>query len=394
MEDLFDTLLFTRDPSPEQREALRAKLDEEEGLARAWAHWTRARTHLRDRLQERISDRRLLVLYVLDQEGDTAALTDSERAALDAARDDLERAIEDSPALQQIVERIREERADFEEAWALHEAENSESEARAAPSRDRTDRAPHAPDGRGRQRWTRRFALASLVVGLVVGALLLWPEGPSTTTVTVAEGERRTVELGDGSTVRLAGAATFTYPTAMNGDAPRRVTLDEGRAFFDVQHRQREASFVVQTPTATATVLGTKFGVTTTADTTEVLLASGSVRVGPADEATGGNVILEPGEASRVAAGGAPAAPTPADLTTALDWTGLFVFRAVPMQAIAQRLSEHYDVQVTVAPSLADETVTGTFEREQSASQVLDVLATTLGAEVRRDGSTYRLTAR
>lgn len=402
MEDLLDTLLFTRDPTPEQRTALQAKLDEDESLAAAWAHWTRARAHLRDRMEERLSDRRLLVLYVMDEEGDDAALTDSEAAALDAARNDLERALGESPALRQIVARIREERADFDEVWARYEDEREGADDGAAvpeptSREERTDRAPRAPaaqEASTRQRWTRRFALASLVIGLAVGAFFLWPQGPSTTTVTVAEGERRTVELGDGSTVRLAGDATFTYPTETSKEAPRRVTLEEGRAFFDVQHRQSGASFVVQTPTATATVLGTQFGVTTTADTTEVTLASGSVQVGPVEDTAGGSVVLAPGEASWVAAGGAPSAPAPADLTTALDWTGLFVFRTVPMRTIAQRLSQHYDVQVTVAAPLADETVTGTFEREQPAPQVLDALAATLGAEVRQEGDTYRLVAR
>ena len=402
MEDLLDTLLFTRDLTPEQRTALQAKLDEDSSLAAAWAHWTRARAHLRGRMEERLSDRRLLVLYVMDEEGDDAALTDSETAALDAARNDLERALDESPALRQVVARIREERADFDEVWARYEDEREDADdGVAAPeptsNRERSDRAPRTPagqEGSTRQRWTRRFALASLIVGLAVGALLLWPSGPSTTTVTVADGERRSVELGDGSTVRLAGGATLTYPTTMSEDAPRRVTLDEGRAFFDVQHRRSEASFVVHTPTARATVLGTQFGVTTTADTTEVLLASGSVQVGPVEETAGDSVVLEPGEASWVAAGGAPSAPAPTDLTTALDWTGLFVFRAVPMRTIAQRLSQHYDVQVTVAAPLADETVTGTFERDQPAPQVLDALAATLGAEVRQEEGTYRLVAR
>ena len=398
MADLLDTLLFTRDPTPKQRTALQAKLDDDSSLATAWAHWTRARAHLRERMQEQLSDRRLLVLYVMDEEEDDAALTDSETAALEAARNDLERALDESPALRQIVARIREERADFEEVWTLHEDDREGADDDVpASERGRTDRPPRTPDTReasARQRWTRRFALASLIVGLAVGALLLWPEGPSTTTVTAVDEERRSVELGDGSTVRLAAGATLTYPTTMSEDAPRRVTLEEGRAFFNVQHRRSEASFVVHTPTATATVLGTQFGVTTTADTTEVLLASGSVQVGAADATDGDNVVLEPGEASRVASGGAPSAPTPTDLTTALDWTGLFVFRAVPMRTIAQRLSRHYDVQVTVTAPLEAETVTGTFERDQPASQVLDALAATLGAEVQREGDAYRLTAR
>ena len=63
----------------------------------------------------------------------------------------------------------------------------------------------------------------------------------------------------------------------------------------------------------------------------------------------------------------------------------------MPTKTIAQRLGAHYDVSVTVAPALAEEPVTGTFEREQPVSQVLETIARTLGAEVRTENGTYRL---
>jgi ferric-dicitrate binding protein FerR (iron transport regulator) len=403
MADLLDILLFDDEASSADRDAIRERFEEEPDLARTWRHWRRVRAHVRDRLDERVPDRRLLVLYVLDQEGDDAALTASERAALDAARDDIARAVEQSPALEQIVERIRAERADFEAAWAEHapavEAEASAGEAPAeAPARGREDRAARAPRHREDAtagRWTRRFALASLIIGIAVGALLFWPDGPSTTTVTVADGEVTTVELDDGaSTARVVGTATLTYPTSTPAEGPRRVTLEEGRAYFDVQRRADGTSFVVETPTATATVLGTQFGVTTTVDTTEVVLASGAVRVASSTDADEEGVVLEPGQKSWVAKGTAPAPATPADLTSTLDWTGLFVFRSLPMRDIADRLEAHYDAPITVADALADEPVTGTFEREQPVRQVLDALASTLGASVQKQGDTYRVAPR
>jgi ferric-dicitrate binding protein FerR (iron transport regulator) len=397
MEDLLDALLLDRDLSPEDRSAIRDRLDDDPDLATAWAHWCAVRRRLRGRLEEHVSDRRLLVLYVLEQEGAAAALTDHEQAALDGCRDDIERAIDALPALEQVVERIQEEQADFEEAWATHidetGAQPSRTDEDASQAGDRrTDRAPRPPssqDPSSTQRWTRRLAVAAMVVGLAVVGVLLWPQGPSTTTVTVAAGNVEVTPLGDGSSMRLVGPATATYPTA---EAPaRRVTLTEGRAYFDVQPRT-DASFVVETPTATATVLGTQFGVTTRADTTEVVLASGSVRVDDTDDAADDGVVLEPGQRSWVAPGTAPATPEPVDLTGALEWTGLFIFRSLPLDTIADRLSHRYDAQITVAAALADEPVTATFEREQPVDEVLRALAATLGAEVQTDGDgQYRL---
>lgn len=404
MADFLDTLLFDDEPSAEERAAIQERLEDEPALATAWAHWTRARARLREQLQERLSDRRLLVLYVLEEEGDEAALTDSEQAALDAARDDLARAVSESSTLQQIVERIREERAEFEEVWAAHDLEHEpkaeaspqeEAESRqtsersAARRRERESRGPKSRDTSTAARWSRRFALVSLILGMAVGAFLLWPQDGATT-VTVADGATRVVDLGGGTTARLVGGATLTYDM-QSSDHPQRVRLTDGRAFFDVTPRAEDASFVVETPTATATVLGTQFGVTTSADTTQVVLASGSVQVSSAQEDKAANIVLKPGQKSWVAKGSGPASPKPADLTTALDWTGLFVFRSVSMDTVADRLSRHYDVEVTVADPLADEPITGTFERSQPVREVLGALGTTLGAEVQQHDATYRL---
>lgn len=408
MEDLLEALLFDPDPAPDRREELEKRLDDDPQLAAAWARWRRVRTHLRERLQARLSDRRLLVLYVLAEEGYTEALTKEEQHALDTARDDIERALDELPALEHVVERIREEQADFEAAWAAH-AESlgtpadggaidgtpaAREPATSEAATQRTDRAPRSPRSRAsstRTQWTRRLALAVLVVGVAVMALVFWPDGPAATTVTVEDESTRTVTLPGGSTVRLAGAARLSYPTSWPDDGPQRVSLREGRAFFDVPRRPDGPSFVVETPTTTATVLGTQFGVVAAADTTEIVLASGSVEVGGADDE---HVVLEPGQKSWVAQSEAPAPPTSTDLTDALDWTGLFVFRTVPLSSIADRLSRHYDVQITVADALADEPITGTFERQQPAREVLDALAATLGAEVQREANQYRLAPR
>lgn len=391
MADLLDTLLFD-EPSPEQREELQARFEEQPDLARAWAHWRAVRAQLQDRLEERVSDRRLLVLYVLAEDGYDEALTTSEQAALEAARDDIAHAIETLPALEQVVERIREERTDFEEVW---NAEIDDLSVQSAAG-ERTDRAPRAPTSQDESasRWRRRFALVSLVVGFAVGIGLYWFQDGSMTTVTVPEGEVQTVELGSGSTARLVGAAQLTHPTSASETEPYHVTLEEGRAFFDVQRRAEGASFVVKTPTATASVLGTQFGVATQADTTEVVLASGRVRVESAEEKSAESIVLNPGQKSWVAKGKGPSTPTPADLTTALDWTGLFIFRSVPMETVVDRLSRRYDVSVTVAGALAQEPVTGTFEQNQPVQQVLEALAATLEAEVQRVEGGYRLAPR
>lgn len=240
------------------------------------------------------------------------------------------------------------------------------------------------------RRWTWGLTVAALFLGAVVLALFYGPQ-EAQTTVTAAAGEQRIVEFDDGSSVRLVGAARLSYEAEATSTEERRVSLTHGRAYFDVAPRE-EASFVVNTPAARAEALGTQFGVTTGSDTTEVVLVEGKVRVGSSDETAADPVVLQPGQRSLVREGTAPAPPTPADLTARLEWTGLFVFRTVPTTTIAERLSEHYEVSISVASALTGESVTGTFERDQSVTQILETIARTLEAEVQsEEEDTYRL---
>lgn len=395
MEDIYGPLLFEEDLSPKQRAALREHFEENPDVAEGCAHWREVRARLRDRLQKRLPDRRLLVLYALEQEGQGEALTPDENAALDAARADIASAIKAIPALERVVERIQEERADFETVWNQHRGEASAGapSTERRPAAEREERAPRRPSQAREEgtlrRWTWRLTVAVLLVGAAALAVLYGPRRDSRTTVTVGTDAQRIVEFDDGSTARLIGAASMSYDPDGAATESRHVTLERGRAYFDVVSHE-DASFAVTTPTASTLVLGTQFGVTTGEDTTEVVVAEGQVQVGSVEE-EGKPVVLESGERSLVRRAQPPSAPTPVDLTAALEWTGLFVFRSTSIKTVAQRLSRHHDVSITVAPTLADEAVTGTFEREQSISQVLDALALALGAEVQTQNGTYRL---
>ncbi|MDX1740343.1 MAG: DUF4974 domain-containing protein, partial [Rhodothermales bacterium] len=92
--------------------------------------------------------------------------------------------------------------------------------------------------------------------------------------------------------------------------------------------------------------------------------------------------ILAPGQTCYVVGDEPPSEPEDVDLSEALAWANLFVFRATPVAEIAQALSEHFGVRVEVDGSLVSEEVTGTFERSRELSEILSVLARTLSARV------------
>ena len=376
MQDPLDAILFYDDLTPAQQEALRVACEDDPTLAETVAHWQQVRTAVRQSLNAHVPDRHLFVLYALDASGHADVLSEEERRELDAARPRLDEAVQIHPALADVAGQVEAACADFEACWTRHFSETRQAEPQAAPDR-KTRR--HAPVRR-MVRWSWRVAAAVAVVGFIAVMTLMLQRDRSLTTLTVAEGQTQQVELADGSTIRLLGGSTLTYADPAKATAfNRRVTLT-GRAFFDIVPDQQ--GFTVETPTALTTVLGTSFGIQADDEAMEVVLATGSISVA-SKALQEGMVVLQPGQMSRVARNALPSTPTPVDLSEALEWTGLFIFQAAPLNEVAGRLSDRYGIAVTVAAALDAERVNGTFTHEQTLQQILTTLATTLDATVR-----------
>ncbi|PEN09331.1 iron dicitrate transport regulator FecR [Longimonas halophila] len=395
MDRLFEAVLFYDDLPDERQSDVRRQLAEHPDLRDTLVQWMQVRTAIRRELEADVPRRELLVLYALDESGMTNALNADEQAALNEARPALEEALAAHPGLRDVVARIQEEHADFNAVWdaevgASHNASANNTLTEEALRHDAPDRA--ADD----YSWALRLAAGVALILVAVSVAFLLPSSPDSTTVDVGAGEAETITLADGSSVRLSGVTRFTYPEEVpDDDAPYVVSIQTGKAFFDVTPRA-ERTFVVETPTATAEVLGTQFGVDTAPNHTDITLAEGALRVGAPDAPNTARHELAPGQATRVARDQAPTPPQDVNVNDALAWTGLFLFQQTPVERIAASLSTAYDVSITVDSDLAQEPVTGTFEREQPVDDVLDALAATLGASVERSASTpttYRLVA-
>lgn len=389
MDSLFEAVLFYDDLSADRQTAVRKKLADHPELRDTFAHWMQVRAAIRHELEADVPDRSLLVLYALDDAGLTDALNSEEREVLNEARSDLEDALAAHPGLRDVVKRIQAEQADFDAVW--NEQMNTSGDVLTAEALRHEAPSQAADD----YSWAWRLAAGVALIMIAVSVVFMLPSSPSSTTVDVAEGETETITLADGSSVRLSGVTRFTYPDEVpeSDAAPYVVSIQTGKAFFDVSPRT-ERTFIVETPTAEAEVMGTQFGVDTAPHHTDITLAEGALRVGGPGAPDAERRDLAPGQRTRVARDEAPTPPETVELNDALSWTGLFLFRQTPVQQIANELSAAYDVAVTVEASLADESITGTFEREQPIEDVLNAIAATLGGDVERDESdpdTYRL---
>ena len=138
-------------------------------------------------------------------------------------------------------------------------------------------------DAAARRRKRRRTAAAGLTLGAALLAAAWWT-GQTQLPWLAADlrsgiGERRTVELSDGSRVTLnTDSAIDVAYTA----AERRIVLRQGEILAEVAHGASGRPFVVDTRDGTATALGTRYVIRLMPDATRVTVTESRVRVCPA----------------------------------------------------------------------------------------------------------------
>lgn len=360
-----DTIRLLLDDGPWTDERM-ADLAREAGSGdaarRLVERWDSVRGVFSRRLTDLVPDPSDLVLLGLERAGRDDLLSETEIVRLTSVRESLHRAEEAMPAVSDVLSSVARDADEFDSAWRQAFAGRT-----ARPDRPASRRPPL-------RRVVSRFAMAASVLAFAAVSVLLLNRDDGQNRVT-ADDAVRMVTLDDGSTARLLRGSSLSW---REGDFDRNVTLD-GRAFFSV--RPGDIPFSVLTPSATVTVLGTSFGVDSRPDETEVVLVSGRVSVamnGRPDAL----VVLEPGQRTKVVLGSEPSFPERVSEQAALDWTRLLFFRSTPLSEVVARLETAYGVRVTVDPALSGVLVTGTFERDRAAHDVLAVVATAVGARV------------
>lgn len=128
-----------------------------------------------------------------------------------------------------------------------------------------------------RMHWSKLAVAAALACTTIAGGWL-WMERARFARLDMnshhtAPGERRVVELPDGSRVTLdADSALDTQFTATR----RLLTLERGEAYFQVA-KESDRTFVVQAGSAQVTAIGTAFNVRISEDRTVVAVTEGKV---------------------------------------------------------------------------------------------------------------------
>lgn len=193
-----------------------------------------------------------------------------------------------------------------------------------------------------------------------------------TETYTTAKGERRSVQLADGSTIDLNGGTRLTV--SLTRDA-RQVVLDEGQAVFDVAHAA-ERPFTIAAGDRTVRVVGTQFDVRRLDGKLSVTVARGAVEVHPSGGATGRAYRLHPGQRLDHQEGATIALVAAAQPEEVLGWRqGRLVYREQPLSEVVADLNQQFATPIRIEdPALARTPISGVLVLDDQ-SAVIERLA-------------------
>lgn len=254
----------------------------------------------------------------------------------------------------------------FDAALSVSQAYAASGEAIAeALGARRAPRAPKTNDYGRRAVMGMGAMAAAAAVAVVIAPQFAAAE---TETFVTAKGERRTVQLADGSTVDLNGGTRLTVTLARDA---RRVVLDRGQAVFDVAHAARRP-FTIAAGDRTVRVVGTQFDVRRLDGKLSVTVARGAVEVRPSAGATGRAYRLHPGQRLNHAEGASVAQIASTQAEEVLGWRqGRLVYREQPLSEVVADLNQQFATPIRVDdPVLARTPISGVLVIDDQAAVI------------------------
>ncbi|MEO8547220.1 MAG: FecR domain-containing protein [Sphingomicrobium sp.] len=229
----------------------------------------------------------------------------------------------------------------------------------------------------------RRLALAVAVATAFALVAFLWQPwlqpAPGYQIATV-QGEHRTVQLADGSSVALNGNSRLWIASA-NG---REAELLRGEALFNIRHNAQRP-FVLRLGDDRIQDLGTVFNVVRDRQSLKVEVVEGAVSY-----RRGGNGLqLNAGQTLDILPTGDAAVGRKRPSAIASWRAGQLVYEGVPVAEVAKDLGRNLGVTVSVAPGRALQPFTGSVHIAGHAREVVPQFASTIGARARQSGGDW-----
>lgn len=198
-------------------------------------------------------------------------------------------------------------------------------------------------------------------------------------TLDIPRGGEFSMELSDGTKVRLNSETQIKYPVNFIKGRTRQVELVFGEAYFEVSpSAENEGSkFVVLNNNQKTEVLGTRFNVKAYKDEGFIYttLAEGKVQVENDINAQ----LLKPGEQTILNIKTKEINKSLCDVQAELAWIeGDFMFNKKPLEDIVKVLSRWYDVDfVLEGEAIHHQKFNGQLSRKQNLEVILELIKTT-----------------
>ena len=222
----------------------------------------------------------------------------------------------------------------------------------------------------------------AVALGLaLIFALPIAYDSLTTETLVTQTSDFRTLQLPDGSTIRLNAGSQIKYKKDFNTD--HRLLTMTGEAYFDVQNGN--TPFVIQTNQGQVTVLGTSFNVRSREDGFEVGVNEGIVKVSNDSK----SVILHKGQMIGVDSNFDEKNLQNISYTNYPDWMHeKLVCEQTPLSEVCDEIERTFGISFEFAnPSFSDITVTGVIDAKD-LNTVLSTISLLTQHEFKFDGDT------
>lgn len=239
---------------------------------------------------------------------------------------------------------------------------------------------------------SRRWFLGGVGAAAATVAVMLssrYATIPEPESFASAPGQRRTVQLADGSRIILNSGTRLSVALASDG---RAVILERGEALFDVA-KDPSRPFTVAAGEQLVTVVGTAFNVRNLDQTVTVTVTRGLVDV--ADKGGGAKVRLTQGQQVSTRHGQVPRPIQQVDVLSVTAWTdGRLVFDNAPLPQVLAELSRHYPVPMRAEGAAAQLHFSGVLRLDADQAALTATLQALLPVAVTRQGDRFVLSKR